>query len=216
MQEADWRYERKFRVQGLQRPALEAWLHQHPAGFRRAFPNRQINNIYYDTADLRCYSENMAGINVRNKYRIRWYGQGLQQALAPRLEVKMKHNELGRKHIEKLADFELKNLPVLRDVSPFVFNTGENYFPALSNRYYRSYFISADGHFRMTIDDQMSFQSPDQTRVNSLAWHDIGDVVLELKYTQEDDDEVQFITKHIPFRQTKNSKYANGLTLVHG
>lgn len=210
----DWRYERKFQIKHLNRAEIEAWALHHPAGFRKSFPNRWVNNIYYDTQNLICYAENVAGVNQRNKYRIRWYGAEFDNIVAPTLEIKMKYNELGAKYAEKINVFELDKPPDLRQISDRVRATQESYMPTLMNRYERSYYFSADKKFRMTIDDQLCFLSPDQKLTKNIEFYKLNDVIIELKYHRSNDPDVSEITRHFPFRQTKNSKYVSGMLLT--
>ena len=61
------RFERKYEINHLSKYAVEQAVKLHPAGFQKIFPNRQINNIYFDTPDYRTCRQNIAGINQRKK-----------------------------------------------------------------------------------------------------------------------------------------------------
>ena len=41
-----------------------------------------------------------------------------------------------------------------------------------------------------------------------------SDIILELKYDQIHDDNVELITNNLPFRLTKSSKYVSGIDYV--
>ena len=109
------RYERKYKIDHLSKYAVEQAVKLHPAGFRKIFPNRQVNNIYFDTADYQTGLQNIEGVNQRKKYRLRWYGQDLQQIDKPRFETKIKHNELGTKQIIQFESTQLANLAAITE-----------------------------------------------------------------------------------------------------
>ena len=90
----DWRYEIKFTVDAHEAQAIPAILIEHPAMFRKAYPNRIVNNIYLDTDDMATCFDNLAGISERKKIRVRWYGKP-NQIINPILEEKIKNNTLG-------------------------------------------------------------------------------------------------------------------------
>jgi hypothetical protein len=82
---SDWqsaRYERKFPVPELGQADLEPFLRLHRLAFRERYAPRQVNNIYLDTADLRCFHDNVAGASRRFKPRLRWYGESVPMRLA--------------------------------------------------------------------------------------------------------------------------------------
>ena len=103
------RFERKYRIENQPVSVVQQMLRFHPAGFRKLFPDRQVNNIYYDTTELLTFHQNVYGQNERKKYRVRWYGSDLQQLTKPRLEIKSKHNELGAKKVIEMEDGQLEN-----------------------------------------------------------------------------------------------------------
>ena len=40
------RYERKYKIENLSLSLVEQSIRLHPAGFRKIFPDRQVNNIF--------------------------------------------------------------------------------------------------------------------------------------------------------------------------
>ena len=97
----------------------------------------------------------------------------------------------------------IADLPVERD----------NMIPILHNSYWRKYFISSDGLFRITIDSNQSFKMP----FSSMESHPIHryPIIVELKYDAEYADRARDVMDYLPFRQTKNSKYTNGVTELY-
>ncbi len=208
------RFERKYKITHLSKSAVEQAVKLHPAGFRKIFPNRQVNNIYFDTPDYQTGLQNIEGVNQRKKYRLRWYGKDLQAIKKPRFETKIKHNELGTKRIVNLADTQLDDLEIITNqINVQQENRLLFLYPTLLNTYQRSYLGTSDGKFRMTVDWDLHFYPP--LHKTAFSQHPLSQkgVVLELKYEEEDDGLANEIFRYLPFRQTKNSKYVTGLFL---
>ena len=212
------RYERKYQITHLSKYAIEQAVRLHPAGFRKIFPNRQINNIYFDTLDYQTCLQNIEGVNQRKKYRLRWYGTDLQQIKQPRFEVKIKHNELGRKETIPFPNHDLSNLKTItQQVNQLKV---ENYStpllalsPTLLNTYQRSYFGTSDGKFRITVDWDLQFYAPLHQNTFQQYPSNSQQVVLELKYEENYDTLAPIILNYLPFRQTKSSKYVTGVLM---
>lgn len=210
------RYERKYRLEGVSVPAIRQLLRLHPAAFRTHFPDRQVNNVYFDTPALTTFHQNAAGDDDRKKFRVRWYGTDLRATGEPRLEIKFKQSELGAKHIWSLPAFDLNDLGGLSSqVHQLLQHQSAGLLqPTLLNSYGRSYLISGDGRYRLTIDYDLRYHS----LLKSPRFHHyhIADtaVVLEIKYEAEDDTRIGHITQHLPFRQSRHSKYVNGMVLT--
>ena len=60
---SDFRYEMKYEVDPDIAHAIASIIHTHPAGFVKAFPDRWINNIYFDTVDFDTCQHNLDGIS---------------------------------------------------------------------------------------------------------------------------------------------------------
>lgn len=188
-------------------------IRNHPASFRKIFPDRQINNIYFDTPNISTYHENVMGIASRKKFRVRWYGQEhfIQQ---PKLEIKIKDNQLGYKETYPTDAFSWQNLRSVVEQVNQLSSTEAVLSPTLANAYQRAYFGTPDGKFRITVDWELRYfsmlGSRQFTRYNLV---DSG-VVVELKYEEDQDAKVDRIQQFLPFRQTKSSKYVSGMNLV--
>ncbi len=85
------------------------------------------------------------------------------------------------------------------------------------NSYQRAYYLSQDKRFRITIDHDLGF-APFlwNTPANKLYPSPTPAVVLELKYDVDHDDLAKDIFDHLPFRQTKNSKFMEGINFILG
>ena len=108
------RYERKYKVSDLHHHVILQNIRMHPAGLRQIYPDRQINNIYFDSIGLQCYHDNVDGIAERKKFRVRWYGDDVRVIENPNLEIKYRVNEVGSKKIFPVADFQLFDLILFR------------------------------------------------------------------------------------------------------
>lgn len=207
------RYERKYRIEETSPDLVKAIVRRHPAGFRVLYPDRRINNIYFDTADYRAFNENVAGIAQRRKYRIRWYGDDYSRLHRPVLETKIKDNELGGKENRPLESVPWEELPRLFGQTSLL--RYHNLFPVLVNTYRRSYFGSANGKFRITVDWDLAY-APWRTDGAIPFSLRQDDVILELKYEAADEKDAGPVWGGLPFRQTKNSKFVSGIQMLYG
>ena len=208
------RFERKYKISGLETETIVANLMLHPAGFRVLHPDRQVNNIYFDTIEMTTFHQNVAGINQRKKFRMRWYGEQVEVMKKPQFEIKIKHNELGMKEVVKCADLEFKELDRITALANEHSGNFAPLFPALMNAYTRSYFASADGKFRITIDRNLQYYSLlGQTEFLGYRVEEPG-VILEVKYEEADDDKAGFVLQNLPYRHSKSSKYVNGVSMT--
>jgi len=207
------RYERKYKIERLSLPLVHQSIRLHPAGFRKIFPDRQVNNIYFDTTDYNTYKDNVMGIAERRKFRIRWYGKNLELISNPHFEIKIKNNQLGDKLIHQLKDFTIDDLDFITNKIQTLSNTFKPLHPTLFNSYHRSYFGTPDKKFRITIDSQMSYHSMRNHNIKTDRIKD-EEIVLELKYDQNLDAQTDRITQYFPFRLTKSSKYVTGMEMT--
>ena len=208
------RHERKYKLEQLFPAQVQQVLRLHPASFRKIYPDRQVNNIYFDTPDFSTYKDNVKGIADRQKYRVRWYGVQTNRIKNPRFEIKIKANQLGTKKIFSLEDFDLDNLSSLTTKVNHLFTISATLQPVLLNAYHRSYFGTSDGKYRITVDSNLRYFSMlGAPRFTQFIDPDPG-VVVELKYEEELDDDAERIKQYLPFRQTKSSKYVTGVSRV--
>lgn len=208
------RYERKYRIENVDINLIKQVIRMHPAGLRTIYPDRQINNIYFDTPDLTTYKENVVGIATRKKYRVRWYAWDPLNVIQPQFEIKYRDNEIGTKDIFPISKFNFNNLDLLINEVNELSKTFAQLLPTLQNSYKRAYWGSLDGKFRITLDWDLSYASMS----TSLAFtghqqFEKNIAILELKYDKEHELEADRISQYFPFRRTKNSKYVNGVDL---
>ncbi|MEW5868475.1 MAG: VTC domain-containing protein [Chloroflexota bacterium] len=220
-----YRYERKFLVEALQPFQVEALIELHPRLFYAPYPPRFVNNLYFDTPDLQNYYDNVYGASQRRKVRLRWYGAPFGQISAPMLEIKVKDGLVGTKHTYPVAAFGLQQGFCRQDFRAIVkaSDLPENVRfdlldldSVLFNRYYRRYYASRDGHFRVTLDSQMTFHKANDALGNSFNHHQTNfrELVVELKYEIEQEPHANRVASFFPFRVTRNSKYVQGIERV--
>jgi len=220
----NFRCERKFYIDSLSPQSVEQVLRSHPAIFREIYHERTINNIYFDTPGLQFFSDNLNGTDRRLKVRIRWYGEMTGPVAVPVLELKLRQNIRVSKLQFSLREFTVDNdlsIDTVRNVFaqsklgelPDEYLSGLEF--SLLNRYSRKYFLSSNGKYRATIDAGMQafelFPYGNNYLNKSI---DRPHTVLELKYDERDDTSVDLMTNHFPFRMTRSSKYAAGISEV--
>jgi hypothetical protein len=213
-----FRYERKFVSTELDGRAIETLIRMHPAIFREIHRERFVNNVYFDTHSLENYQANVSGNSERVKCRIRWYGEMLGFIRRPILELKRKRALLGKKDSHPLPGFSLG--PDFRAAEIFesakLSDTLSLYLatlrPTLLNRYRRRYFLSADSRYRITVDSGLEFHRIDSV-LRGYRVRPARDPrsIVELKFNRGEEEEAWRITKHIPFRLSKSSKYVSGI-----
>lgn len=220
-----FRYERKFLVERLEPTQVRAIIRFHPLLFYEPYPPRWVNNFYLDTPDLQNYYANLYGAAERQKARLRWYGDLLGQLEQPVLEIKIKQGLVGTKEHYPFPTFILQAGFSQGDFDQISRN---GHFPTqiqhllrdqqivLMNRYWRRYFQSRDGRFRLTLDHEMTycrFARLDNTFTHRQADHQ--HLVVELKYDPEHDPQAGRAASYLPFRLTRNSKYTQGIEKVY-
>jgi len=208
------RYERKYKIEYLTFPVVTQIIHAHPASFRKIYPDRQVNNIYFDTPDLTTYKENVMGIARRKKFRLRWYGNDFKVISNANFEIKYKDNQLGRKKVEPIDSVNWTQLERSNNFFRHLIPSNNCFYPSLLNTYRRAYYGTSNGKFRITIDTQLAYFSLLIARkFTSFTLKDTV-VILELKYDESLDDQADSIMQYLPFRQTKSSKYITGVDVI--
>ena len=59
------RYELKLPLMGIDSATVLSWVRVHSAHWRESYPQRQINNIYFDAFNLRALRDNLDGVAER-------------------------------------------------------------------------------------------------------------------------------------------------------
>jgi len=215
------RYERKFLPGGLSLSEVLALVRQHPALFREPYPERWVNNLYFDTPERRHYFDHVHGMANRAKVRVRWYGEARQQVDSPVLEFKTRHGMVSGKTSHPLPPLNLDG-DFGRDASAAALRSPnlpaamrlrvQGLEPALLNRYRRRYFCSADGTLRLTLDWELEFFLPRNSSGSTRPLPHAGPaVIVELKYAESHSEAAARAANEFPFRLTRCSKYVLGV-----
>lgn len=200
---------------------VESWIRLHPAAFLPTYPQRQVNNIYFDTPGLSSVAENLAGIAEHRKLRLRWYGDEWT-AVEGILEHKCKRDLAGWKIRYPLTT--IKNLTrmswsaLVRSIEDDVNDELKHQLrvkscPILINSYQRRYYVSANQKVRATIDfagvcyDQRFSAYPNISRPNPSQ----SLIILEVKASVDDRNELSDVVSGFPLRAGKHSKYISAL-----
>jgi len=222
------RYERKFVYDtGSPEDIIDTFVLSNSFCFREIFHRRTVNNIYYDDQAMSFYHQNVSGDELRDKYRLRWYGDAFESIENPVLEIKKKYGSVGDKFSFALSEktYNLKALST-KEIQENIVQAIEekhtpelalklaNLAPSLYNSYERRYFLSDCDTFRITIDYNMTFYNPHFANYK-VSKAQLPDIVLELKYKVPHDKESRKLTQQFTARLSKNSKYVRGIHLIH-
>jgi len=195
--------------------------------FSEIFTERRVNNIYLDSMTFDNYKDNLNGVQNRVKHRIRWYGENLIVE-KPILEYKIKQGELGFKDYYPLPGFKFdesfnfetyfsgitansraqspENILMHSDLSIEI--------PTLYNTYRRRYFLSGDGKYRITLDTGILYKRFGGKFNNAFSFSE-DNIVLELKYENEDTSRASMIMQNLGLRISRNSKYVVGIKGIY-
>lgn len=212
--ENKWRFERKFALSPMEFLQFEKQLLLSDLDV--LYPDRKINNCYLDDVRYNSYNESIEGLAEKMKLRIRWYGE-LFSETQPNLEFKIKQNNSNRKETFKLGNvvfdasfnwFDYVNNLREELLIKHKFNLGDQFFPVLINSYERSYYGNFDHTFRLTVDRNLTFMSPEHT-LGKWNSHLVEKRIVELKFHNS-----QILTD-FPLLSNlgKFSKYTTGILL---
>ena len=218
------RYEVKIPAEPFRLSEIETWIRLHPAHWRVAYPPRQVNNIYFDTADCQCLQDNLSGVGERSKLRLRWYGPVLDAVTDPRLELKRREGNVGWKEIYPLdVTLDLAHATwadLSRQLAAAA--TGRAALllarfgpPALINAYRRRYYATSDGRVRLTLDTDLRAYGQRLSSRPNLQHPALLEerAIIELK-APADDVSFQALTDalaHFPLRPDRHSKFVHGM-----
>jgi len=213
------RYERKYVTDILQAEEVELAIKLHPGLFYEKYAPRFINNIYFDTPSFKDYQDSVQGASQRKKIRIRWYGDLKEYVKNAQIEFKYKNGTLVSKKRFPLIPFKLSDIDnpnkwrgiiEKSQVPPAIKIETRGLNQIVLNRYYRKYFMTPDGQFRITIDSNMESHMVGWFNKNSRSGQS-KKIIIELKYDQAADINVGRIFRFLPFTLGKNSKYLGAI-----
>ena len=215
------RFEIKFVAKEFEVDYIRQWIRLHWACFYVPYPDRWVNNVYFDTLNYFAYKENLSGASARTKVRYRWYGKHDYPEKGT-LEIKRKRNYFGWK-----LRFKTEKTPYRKDASWLDIKrnlikqmNGEakiwlqsNPQPIIINRYLRNYYVSQDNRIRITIDSHQSmYDQRYKAYPNVIHKANIPTaLVVEVKFNRHDNKYASRILQGLPLRVSRNSKFMTGV-----
>lgn len=217
-----YRYERKFLISEISREEVEEVIKKNPGIFKVSYPERIINNIYFDSYKMDDFSNSVDGASERKKIRIRWYGDTFKSEKTAFLEIKKREGLLCKKFSYQLDPFHFRENISKEEIFDIVENS---HLPEilkeevktlqiiLINRYKRKYFHPfLDKNISLTIDWNLEFFYPLYLRgCIPEKWGRNNLTIVEIKYPPEKEEIVQKISQFFPFRLSRSSKYVLGV-----
>lgn len=217
----DARLEVKFTTSDVYLDAVLSWLRFHPVGAVSPYPDRWVNNIYFETPGYASFDDHISGARGRAKVRYRWYGP-LEAPAPGALEIKCKRNLFSWKlrygvteapyfpgadwrAIRKRLEAQLPAVgKAWLDAHPL---------PVILNRYHRRYLCTADGGVRVTVDTRIAFWDQRFKTIPNFSHRTElpGVLVVELKFLRKDRRLASDLARSIPLRLSKHSKYLTGI-----
>ena len=190
-------------------------------GTKEIYSSRIVNSIYFDTYLHKNFDEAIDGIMLRNKVRIRWYGETFNVEIQPKIENKLRISQQNYKITKKLKNFKTKTFFNLIDFKKYIHNEKNNkneinyylnnLYPNLLVSYLRKYFIF--DNVRITLDTDLKFIN--LAEINFFSKKNFLCInkkqIVELKYSDEFHYQASKITKTFNNRLSKFSKYQIGL-----
>ena len=177
--------------------------------FKKIYPNRKINSIYFDCDNLKNVWDNINGFGKRIKIRLRWYNQLLNKEVF--LEEKKKINLMTVKNVKSLGIFKdtlelkkfiKKSLSQEKLISDKRLNLGE----ILTVSYDREYYQDVSKKLRVTIDKNIKIYKNIELKPIKIEKH-----IVEIKYHPKNSMFCNnFVLKNkLNNRNQKYSKYVN-------
>lgn len=196
----------------------------------------EISSVYYDTSDLRFYTDREESIGYRRKIRLRAYVTG-QQTTALFLEVKEKHKQYVSKKRLFLKDHSILDCGIVHNRIPLSLiidqleDTAEarefaylskrlNLVPVVMIRYIRKALIPTFDHdMRITLDTKITAGGDYLHQYDADLEKNVikaGSGVLEIKTNQGIPLWLFSIMKRFSLVQTRYSKYCLGVEAIYG
>ena len=210
----DFRFEKKWVFLKKDRFSLLNILKKRGFFFTKSFPNRQVNNIYYDTKDLKSLRDNLDGVSCREKLRARWYGDFIN-AKNIIVEKKIKKNQMGYKEKKKIKfSTKFNSFDSIKKLNNHILTNyslmKQNVIPILFNSYERIYTTSKlFPDIRCTLDFNLKSFIYSDTKLPRFI-NSYPHLVLEIKYPIHKDNLVKKILDEYNLKRiSKSSKYVS-------
>ena len=214
MQKKINRFERKWIFKSNNYLVLINSLIRSNLFFKKHYPKRRVNSIYFDTSNYASIRENLDGVSNKKKIRLRWYGKS-DRITNPILEIKSKKGFETKKENIKISELDnlifrsLKNLEIIQNKINETIKTKKTIYPILTTNYDREYYISYNDKIRATVDYNLKSRFLKNLTQMDITKNFTKVCILELKYPIKSDQYVRSNLKQITLRLSKNSKFIN-------
>lgn len=196
----------------------------------------EIASIYYDTRDLRFYTDREESVGYRRKIRLRSYNKD-RQSVALFIEIKEKHRQLVAKKRINLKDRQILDLGIPHHELPLgmVIDKLEDteaaremaylhdrldLFPVVNVRYVRKAYIPiTEFDMRITLDTRITaggHSLPIYDKESEKFLLDPAKGVLEIKTNSSIPLWLFSVLKRYDFVHHRFSKYCLGVNAVYG
>ena len=199
---------------------VEKAIHLSKFAFRKPFPDRQINSIYFDDFSFSSVEDSIEGNCLRTKTRLRWYGNEDSEVSAV-LELKKKKGMYSWKH---LYQNKYRINPKARNWTTFIKflqKEGKDLIltqlkPKSIVSYQRNYYASFDGKVRITIDRNLKTYRQDiSVNPNLTRPKDHFElIIMEMKVDVSNSNLIRMVSEDIPFNPKRFSKYCESLGYI--
>lgn len=183
-----------------------------------------IRSIYFDDTSLTAFHDKLAGVSVRNKYRIRFYNMDANRLF---FEAKRKRDRFVHKDCAPISREQADRIlsgkpleqnecskPLLAEFSALC-NVGMQ--PSVVVDYVRTAFVYPVGDVRITLDSDLYAESYRAksvfTDLGGVPVLEGGDVILEVKFTGFLPPFIAAALSDVPKILSANSKYCNCLAV---
>jgi len=188
---------------------------------KEIYHKRKVNSIYLDTFNLNDFSDTVDGEKQRSKLRMRWYDQTFNSTIKPILENKIKINNKNFKIKQDLKSLQILDSLSYNEIKKYL-NNSEVLDPNILIKFQRrnpNIFISYDRRYfmfknvRITMDSNLHYR--DFYKKNKISKYDFikkkNFHIIEMKYNDDQFNNVTILTNKFRNRITKFSKYEYSL-----
>ena len=217
---SDYRYEIKFVLDNSRLADAMQWLYKSTTA-NKSYDNRMVNSLYFDDVDSSSVRDNLAGIDQRNKLRLRWYGN--QKNSLPIFEVKTKNGRLGYKTAypiksikNNIMDLNIDKIvsKCIKDLAIHDIILDKHIVPTLQVNYEREYYETHDS-IRITIDQDIQFSD---TQLHSTLDENNSFPypfkVMEIKFKPSMKKTVAKLIQPLHITPKRHSKYLIGSAML--
>ena len=183
----------------------------------KEYDDRIVNSIYLDDVYLSSMHENVQGIAIRSKWRLRWYNNCIENAS---LERKQKFGYVGNKEnfdiflTPKNENFAAIKRDMEKQLPKRVLIQVSNLEPKVKVVYRRSYWRSKLHDIRLTVDREIKYYRTNNYRTfgTEIPLNSDLEVLLEMKYPDASEDNIADFFSEFNLITSRNSKYTRAIS----